>query len=128
MPRDKEGVKVGADIKTELGSPQAALVDLLDAPVHPQRVHAHTTGRRGSFATPSVHSVGRISRSRSQSRERINDSDYRHHHRTTPASFRSRSSDRLDRSMHDLNSEYGGLSYRGGDRLVLLNLLWFLPF
>lgn len=100
-------VMIGADARSDLAASQQAYVDLLEPPtasIGPS--HHGRSSRRESLAAASVHSVhARINRSRSQSRERLTDS-FLHHH-LPQGSMRSRSSDRLHHSSHDLHSEFG---------------------
>ena len=107
MGSDKNGVKVGADSNTDLSSPQAALVDILEAPSASQYQE-----------NANVHNARKHNRSRSQSRERFAEGQYHHqlNNANTLTSFRSRSSDRFDQSIHDLTSEFGIMSFKRGDR------------
>ncbi|XP_063596495.1 mucin-17-like isoform X3 [Penaeus indicus] len=100
-------VMIGADARSDLAASQQAYVDLLEPPtasIAPS--HHGRSSRRESLTAASVHSShARINRSRSQSRERLTDS-FLHHH-LPQGSMRSRSSDRLHHSNHDLHSEFG---------------------
>ncbi|XP_069993733.1 mucin-17 isoform X1 [Penaeus vannamei] len=100
-------VMIGADARSDLAASQQAYVDLLDPPTASiAPTHHGRSSRRESVTAASVHSIhARINRSRSQSRERLTDS-FLHHH-LPQGSMRSRSSDRLHHSSHDLHSEFG---------------------
>ena len=115
VSRDKDGeqrVMIGADARSDLASSQQAFVDLLDPP-GPVACHS---SRRESMTAASIHSSARINRSRSHSRERLSDAFLHQLH--PQGSTRSRSTDRLHTSAHDLNSEFGvNYSFRGdGER------------
>ncbi|CAL4068672.1 unnamed protein product [Meganyctiphanes norvegica] len=105
----KGKVLLGADEKSELGrSNEAALVDLLEN---------GRSSRRGSITAASIHSSGRINRSRSHSREHLADTFQRHQGPPGPGSMRSRSSDRFNISTQDLTSDFGAnFSFSYGER------------
>ncbi|MPC31899.1 hypothetical protein E2C01_025199 [Portunus trituberculatus] len=105
---------IGADARSDLASSQQAFVDLLDPP-GPIACHS---SRRESMTAASIHSSARINRSRSHSRERLSDAFLHQLH--PQGSTRSRSTDRLHTSTHDLNSEFGvNYSFRGdGERTM----------
>lgn len=107
-------VMIGADARSDLANSQQAFVDLLEQP----GPGLGRSSRRESVNVPSVHSSTRINRSRSHSRDRLNDSFLHQLH--PQGSTRSRSTDRLDHSNNDLNSDFGvNFSFRGdGERLV----------
>ncbi|XP_064091786.1 mucin-3B-like isoform X2 [Macrobrachium nipponense] len=113
-------VMIGADARSDLANSQQAFVDLLEqaSATLPPKHQGHTS-RRESLKTASIHgSTNRINRSRSHSREHLNDSFL--HHQLPPGSIRSRSSDRLHHgSSHDFNSEFGvSFSFRDGERTM----------
>ncbi|XP_066989260.1 uncharacterized protein [Macrobrachium rosenbergii] len=113
-------VMIGADARSDLANSQQAFVDLLEqaSATLPPKHQGHTS-RRESLKTISIHgSTNRINRSRSHSREHLNDSFL--HHQLPPGSIRSRSSDRLHHgSSHDFNSEFGvSFSFRDGERTM----------
>ncbi|XP_050740540.1 uncharacterized protein LOC127010435 isoform X2 [Eriocheir sinensis] len=115
--RDKDGearVMIGADARSDLASSQQAFVDLLDPP----GPAVCRSSRRESMTAASIHSSARINRSRSHSRERLSDAFLHQLH--PQGSTRSRSTDRLHNSTHDLNSEFGvNFSFRGdGERTM----------
>merc|ERR1719209_95416 len=105
----KPKVLLGADEKSELGgSREDALVDLLEN---------GRNSRRGSITAASIHSSGRINRSRSHSRERLVDTFHRQRGPPGPGSMRSRSSDRFNISTQDLTSDFGAnFSFSYGER------------
>lgn len=105
----KPSVMLGADERSELGrSSEANLVDLLEN---------GRSSRRGSITAASIHSSGRINRSRSHSRERLTDTFQRHRGPPGPGSMRSRSSDRFNNSTQDLATDFGAnFSFSYGER------------
>ncbi|XP_071522973.1 LOW QUALITY PROTEIN: uncharacterized protein [Panulirus ornatus] len=107
-------VMIGADARSDLANSQQAFVDLLEQP----GPGLGRSSRRESMIAPSVQSSTRINRSRSHSRDRLTDSFLHQLH--PQGSTRSRSTDRLDHSNHDFNSDFGvNFSFRGdGERTM----------
>ncbi|KAK7066640.1 hypothetical protein SK128_012252 [Halocaridina rubra] len=115
-------VMIGADARSDLANSQQAFVDLLEQPSATLPPKQGRTSRRESLTAVSIHgSTHRLHRSRSHSREGLNDSFlHPHHHPLPQGSVRSRSSDRLHHgSSHDFHSDFGvNFSFRDGERTM----------